>query len=182
VTVAETKLVRAAGAVLGAGVVLAVVRRRLVAVRVVGASMEPTYDDGERVLVRRAPARALRWGQVVVFEEPDVAGRWSRLARGEAGRGWMIKRVVALPGDPVPRARVPRLADRPEATVPPGHLVVVGDNPRGSFDSRAFGYVPADRVLGVVIRRLGRSLPAGGPPGPERWPAPERPRPDMTPV
>ncbi|MGW6502808.1 S26 family signal peptidase [Nonomuraea angiospora] len=39
--------------------------------------------------------------------------------------------------------------------MPPGHLAVRGDNADESFDSRDFGYVPPERVVGVVIRRLG---------------------------
>lgn len=115
------------------------VLRRLVVVTVVGMSMAPTYEPGERVLVRRAPAHALRRGQVVVFEEPGRTGEW------------MIKRVAAVAGDSVPS----ELADRPEAAVPAGRIVVLGDNPNGSLDSRKIGYVPGDRVLGIVIRRLG---------------------------
>ncbi|WP_432928137.1 S26 family signal peptidase [Microbispora sp. CA-135349] len=34
------------------------------------------------------------------------------------------------------------------------HLVVLGDDPRSSPDSRRRGFVPADRVLGVVLRWL----------------------------
>lgn len=117
---------------------LALLRRQLVVVTVIGMSMVPTYEPGERVVVRRAPAHALRRGQVVVFEEPGNTG------------GWMIKRVAAVAGDPVPR----ELAGRSETAVPAGRLVVLGDNPNGSFDSREIGYLPGDRVLGVVVRRL----------------------------
>ena len=61
----------------------------------------------------------------------------------------MIKRAVAVPGEPVPEQS--RLAD---AVVPAGRLVVLGDNLPASLDSRGFGYVPAERVLGIVVRRL----------------------------
>lgn len=68
----------------------------------------------------------------------------------------MIKRVAAVPGDPVPRDEVPALADVPEACVLPGKLVLLGDNPDVSYDSRRAGYFPAERVLGVVVRSLSR--------------------------
>jgi signal peptidase I len=136
---------RRGAALLAVGLLaVAVVRRRLVVVSVVGVSMVPTYGPGERVLVRRAPAHALRRGQVVVFEEPGRAGEW------------MIKRVAAVGGDPVPH----EMAGRSEAAastasaVPAGRLAVLGDNPNGSYDSREIGYVPGDRVLGVVVRRM----------------------------
>ncbi|MEU5725857.1 S26 family signal peptidase [Micromonospora sp. NPDC047738] len=38
--------------------------------------------------------------------------------------------------------------------MPYGRVVVLGDNPRRSLDSRQSGYVTTDRLLGVVLRRL----------------------------
>ncbi|QIS07982.1 S26 family signal peptidase [Nocardia arthritidis] len=124
---------------------VAILRRELVAVTVRGASMEPAYRNGDRVLVRRGvlPAR----GEVVVVElhsEPCEC----------AVRKWMIKRVAAVPGDPVPRAQVPALAQVLEDRVPQGQLVLLGDNGQISFDSRRIGYVPVARVLGPVLCRL----------------------------
>jgi type IV secretory pathway protease TraF len=58
----------------------------------------------------------------------------------------MVKRVAAVPGDRVPIDVVAT------GTVPPGALVVFGDN--GGYDSRVFGPLPFDRLLGVVVRRL----------------------------
>lgn len=131
----------------------------LVAVRVRGMSMAPAYRDGDRVLARRGlPPTA---GQVVVVERPAPGAGWSDRplpatprAATAPHRRWMIKRVVAVPGDPVPRDRVPALADVPEDLVPPGRLVLLGDNQEASYDSRHLGYFPADRVLGTVVRRL----------------------------
>jgi signal peptidase I len=123
-------------------VTCALLARRLVAVTVRGMSMEPTYRDGDRVLVRRGGA--LTPGQVVVLEESG---------------GWLIKRVAAVPGDPVPRDRVPALAEVREDRVPEGKLVLLGDNQDVSMDSREVGYFPVERVLGAVSRVL---PPPGG--------------------
>ena len=138
-----------------AGVVGLGLRRRFVVVAVSGESMTPTYAEGDRVLVRRAPVAAVRSGQVVVMEAPDVDGAWTTpaLDRRIAARRWIIKRALAVPGDPLPREHVPAIAANPEDVVPAERLVVVGDAER-SFDSRAFGYAPAERVLGVVVRRF----------------------------
>lgn len=111
-------------------------------VTVRGESMSPTYRPGDRVLVRRV--RLVRRGQCVVFDE-EPAGSTPYL---------VLKRVVAVPGDPVPRDRMPALRTVPEARVPAGHLVVLGDNPAHSYDSRHHGYVMVDRLLGVVSRRM----------------------------
>ncbi|MFV2195700.1 S26 family signal peptidase [Nocardiopsis sp. LOL_012] len=124
--------------------------RTLVAVEVVGQSMEPTFHHGERVLVRRVPARRLRVGDVAVLGQPDprVLAHLDELLGAAAP--WVVKRVAALPGGPVPDG-VPGC---PDGTVPPGHLVVLGDNTGCSTDSRVWGPVPDDQVLGVVRRRL----------------------------
>jgi signal peptidase I len=66
----------------------------------------------------------------------------------------MIKRVVAAPGDPVPRRDVPSFWSDTIARIPARHFVVLGDNPSDSYDSRSFGYLHADDLLGVVVGRL----------------------------
>jgi signal peptidase I len=136
--------------------------RRLAAVVVHGASMEPTYHDGDRVLVRRG--LQLGVGQVVVVEQPEIGADWTSPALSATAGGtavasgrWMIKRVAAVAGDPVPRDQVRALADVRESRVPPGELVLLGDNADVSYDSRRIGYFPADRVLGVVVRSLSSS-------------------------
>jgi signal peptidase I len=123
--------------------------RHLVVVTVQGTSMEPTLRHGERVLVRRASITAIRTGQVVVVAPGKPAGPLS-----PDYSMWMIKRLLAAPGDPVPRREVPILDSVPETTVPPGQMVVIGDNP-ASGDSRQLGYFYTANLLGVVVRRLG---------------------------
>ena len=138
------------GALLAVLAVVAVLRRRLVTVTVSGRSMEPTLRHGDRVLVLRT--RLVRPGQLVVLA-----------AAPPMETAWMVKRAVAVPGDPVPRAEVPALATRPEPVVPDGQLVVLGDNHLFSLDSRRFGYVSARQLLGVVVSHL--------PKAPHRHPA-----------
>jgi signal peptidase I len=38
--------------------------------------------------------------------------------------------------------------------VPPERLVAFGDNLEHSLDSKQIGYFPADRLVGVMLRRL----------------------------
>lgn len=134
-------------------VLVLVLRARFLTVTVRGRSMEPALRHGDRVLVRRSPLARVRPGRLVVVA-----------AAPGLGMKWMVKRAAAVPGDPVPRAEVPALATRPEPVVPPGQLVVLGDNRPISLDSRRLGYVPARQLLGVVVGHLPRTprrRPAG---------------------
>ncbi|WP_439679531.1 S26 family signal peptidase [Embleya sp. MST-111070] len=127
---------------LGAGALLGVwsVRSRIALIRVTGMSMAPTFVDGERLVVRRAAT--VRRGDAIVFRNP--------VRRGDTdGLRWLVKRVIAVPGDPVPHEVRAAVRAATGAMVPPGSLVVRGDAPR-SQDSRHFGYVPTTSVLGVV--------------------------------
>lgn len=148
-----------AAAVAGA---LVVARRHLVVVRVLGDSMAPTLLAGDLVLVRRG-GRRIRAGSVVVFPPPLGVLRagpgppaWDlRRVRGP----WVIKRVVALPGDAVPESV--RGAVGGTAVVPAGLLVLLGDGSQ-STDSRAWGFLPAGHVMGAVIWRLPSPAESGG--------------------
>ncbi|MFI0794836.1 S26 family signal peptidase [Micromonospora rubida] len=138
-------------------------RRHFVAVTVRGTSMLPAYDDGDRVLVRRAGTPTV--GQVVVVERPTHGWRLPPLPRGAsaaaiANRIWMIKRVTAVAGDPMPGG-LPAPPDGPGGrSVPRDRLVLLGDNRAASVDSRQLGLFPTERVLGAVLSG-GRNPPRG---------------------
>ncbi|MGC0313408.1 S26 family signal peptidase [Kitasatospora acidiphila] len=159
-TVAPGLLIGTAGVLGTVGVAGWIARRLLVVVTVRGASMLPVFCDGERVLVLRA--KSLTAGQVVVIAAPALRERTAAQPRQLGirglrtgaldGRRWVIKRVAALPGDQVPPAA--RSGPAGSGPVPPGRLVLLGDNPAASLDSRQYGYFPAGQVLGRVVRRL----------------------------
>lgn len=130
----------------------AALRRRFTVITVTGDSMMPTLAPGDRMLVRRTGAGRLRRGQIVVVEMPAADGRWPASLRAPAAqRDWMIKRLAAGPGD----LRPPDCpATTPGPLVPPGRLVVIGDNPAWSRDSRQVGDIPSERLLGVAVRRI----------------------------
>jgi signal peptidase I len=148
-------------AVAGIATGVVALRRRVALVTVTGGSMLPTFAHGDRLLVRRASVRDLRPGQVVVFQQPgrgadpgdDAA--WDQPPAPWAARsgGWMIKRVVAVPGDVRP-PDCPPLPVPLGALVPPDGFVVRGDNVAVSLDSRTLGCIPANRLLGIARRRL----------------------------
>jgi signal peptidase I len=127
-------------------------RRRHLVVTVQGQSMSPTYQHGDRVLVRRRrPHDGRRVGEVVVV---DLPARLRPVPDGTSAEDSLrnrrvIKRVAAVAGDPVPFP-----IEGSEPVVPAGCLVLLGDNPDSSGDSRMFGYVGADDVVGVVRRTL----------------------------
>jgi|GEM_PF-713747 len=121
-----------------------------------GASMQPTYSDGQIVLVRRLNTlgRKLRRDDVVLVEN---------------GHDVIIKRVFLLPGDQLDHSypdvlSVSKLRDltdyyeqkvigaQTHYYVPDGYIVVIGDNIPVSEDSRVFGPVSVRDVLGVVVR------------------------------
>jgi signal peptidase I len=86
--------------------------------------MLPTLRQGDFIAVS-AGVENVRRGHIVVVRNPDGLE--------------VIKRVVALGGD--------RHDGHP---VPPGHVFVVGDNPKASTDSRETGPVPVARVVGIA--------------------------------
>lgn len=142
------------GAVVAAAAVagLLAARRRFVVVTVAGPSMQPTYRTGDRVLVRRAHPSRIQTGQVVVLQAHGGVWDTAPLSGVDvSAQSWWIKRLAARATEPVPAV----MTGVPDERVPAGHVVVLGDNDARSTDSRAFGFVPESRVLGVVLRRMG---------------------------
>ncbi|WP_157246377.1 S26 family signal peptidase [Nonomuraea typhae] len=140
--------------------VLLWIRRTHLLVTVKGASMEPAFHDGEQVIVRRRPPDELRRGQAVVLLALEwEAGYVPAEARGTAAHpapevsttSHVIKRVAAVPGDPLPREQVPVLRHVAEPRVPRGKVILLGDNAAASFDSRRHGYFDIENVIGPVI-------------------------------
>jgi len=126
-----------------------------------GQSMEPTYVNGQVVLVQRHNGFSHplhRYDVVLLRHDRDVLIKRIYRLEGEeltdtlypyTARQARRSRVVdyyeqdppiALPGGPPPRLFVPK-----------GYVVVLGDNIRNSEDSRAFGPVPVRDILGVVV-------------------------------
>lgn len=126
-------------ALLALAAAVLLLRRRYAVVTVQGLSMLPTYAAGDRLLVRRGRGPAT--GDVVVFAPP---------AGWPAGPDWLVKRVAAVPGEPVPASCAAVAGAGP---VPLGRLAVLGDNAARSGDSRRYGLVPLDLVYGY--RRAG---------------------------
>ena len=147
---------------------IAVIRRRFLLVTVRGSSMAPVYEDGDTLLAVRLP-RFHDWhiGEDLVF---------ARTGQQIAARGdppYLVKRVCAVAGDPVPRQldglpadSVPDWAGR--GVVPSGWLLLRGMS--SATTPSHFYQVPADAIAGKVVRRLRQTAApraaSGAGPGP----------------
>ncbi len=135
-----------------------------------GTSMVPTFSNNDYVLVDelsyriRTPER----GEVVVFHDPQEYGTY------------FIKRVIGLPGETVLinsnkitifNTSNPQGFSLNESYLPSGTVTTVvgggdryvlssstylmlGDNRPDSFDSRSWGALPAQNIVGLVRVRL----------------------------
>lgn len=143
--------------------------------RIPSASMEPTLQQGDRVLVSRFIYRfhAPHRGDVIVFHPPGVGPNAVRGSRTEASV-YFIKRVIGLPGETVqgrdgqvqickaPNVgcsflHEPYLAqkhvvgDFGPITIPEGSYFVMGDNRADSDDSRDWGTLPRHNIIGEAF-------------------------------
>jgi signal peptidase I len=125
------------------------------ATRVDGQSMEPNLHTDQRLVVEKVSYRfhGPQRFDVVVLRLPDQ------------GDELLIKRVVGLPGEEVEisggyvyingeRLEEPfteaetRPGRQNKVLVPPLHVFVLGDNRNHSNDSRSFGPVPIENIVG----------------------------------
>jgi signal peptidase I len=147
-------------------VILGWIRSRFLVIVVEGGSMTPALLDRDRLLARKCNAAAIRAGHLVIIERPDPNTGWRK--RGSAlpedgwGFSWYVKRAVAIGGDPIPAEFAARAVVDPGDRVPPGTLLVMGDNPR-SDDSKQWGPCPAELLVARVICKLPSPSAAAGP-------------------
>jgi signal peptidase I len=134
--------------------------------RVEGSSMTPGLTEGEYLLVNKMVywdvpligggdgylVQPPRFGDVIVFQFPVDPTRK------------FVKRVIGVPGDTIeiesglvyvngemldePYVTKPDVGHTREVVVPPDSYFVLGDNRRASDDSRSWGMVPRDNVIG----------------------------------
>ncbi|HVU99942.1 MAG TPA: signal peptidase I [Verrucomicrobiae bacterium] len=149
--------------VLAAGSYYLISRYLVTSVRVVGSSMVPTLHNSDYYLLNR-------W--IYHFREPkrgDVV-----VLRDISGNCFAVKRIVAVGGDALymkdgqvylngKKLNEPYLAPG-TFTFPMGsgrnqlimcgkdHFFVMGDNRMNSADSRVYGAIPREDILGMVVR------------------------------
>jgi signal peptidase I len=156
------------GGIILAAIIAALVLKTFVigAIRVPSESMETTLLPGDCVLINKLsygagwlPAlRSMQRGDVIVFRFPD----------GGADPVYFVKRCVALGGDMIEiRNGLCLVNDKPvpyggsgsgrggdqfgPIKVPNHYLFVLGDNPTQSYDSREWGFLPGEDVVGSAM-------------------------------
>ncbi len=142
--------------------------------QVKGASMEPTFISGDYIMTSKITYkfRPVQRGDVIVFKSPKNP------------EIEYIKRIIGTPGDKIEIknsqvfvnnnlvsetyiSEVTNLWDGGYTkegvpmTVPANYLYVMGDNRPRSSDSREFGPVPIDSIIGQVFYRYYPSNKAG---------------------
>jgi len=131
---------------------LGLLRWRYILIHVRGTSMLPTFKPGDRVLVRSGIHGRLHVGTIVVIRSPVDILTADPFWPGVASGLWIIKRIAALPGDPVPADM--RAAAGETNMVPPGMFMISADNSSG-VDSRNLGFLPISDILGAVVSSPG---------------------------
>lgn len=153
--------------VVGGALIIALVIKAflLQAFYIPSSSMVSTLNIGDRVLVNKLSYRLhdVHRGDLIVFSRPE--------GEADSAISDLIKRVVGLPGDVVEgqNGRVlingepldesyldegVTTGDFEAIEVPAGHLFMMGDNRGDSRDSRFFGPIPEDSVVGRAFFRV----------------------------
>lgn len=139
-------------------------------------SMRPTLLEGDRILVNKfiygakVPFTKLRLpgftkprrGDVIVFIYPEDKRKdfIKRLAALEGDRVKIGNGTIYVNGEPLDEPVFSRVyyynrgsyaEEGEEAIVPQGHCFVLGDNSASSRDSRYWGFLPQENILGKAF-------------------------------
>lgn len=157
-------------AVIAAGVLIALTAQAFFvqAFWIPSPSMAPTLEVGDRVLVNKLSYKTheVNRGDLVVFERPPQAAQG-----GQDEIKDLIKRVVAVGGDTIEgrggqvyvngeRIDEPYLVegtpteDLEREVIPDGYVFVMGDNRTNSEDSRRFGPIDEDSIVGRAFIKV----------------------------
>lgn len=135
-------------------------------------SMYPTFDVGDQLAVEKVTKRIRPFNrnEVVVFNPPSSFREIVSRSYGggeKKSKEALIKRIVAVEGDEV-KVRNGKLYINGEkqlepftaedaayefgpVTVPPGDVLVLGDNRNHSLDGHIWGFLPKENVIGRAV-------------------------------
>lgn len=149
-----------------------------------GPSMESTLQNQDKLIIWKVPRTWARIthhafipsrGDVIVFQESGLS------AYGQDDSKQLIKRVIGLPGDRVvvhdgavtiyntahpdgfqpdktlpynKDGHIPATSGDVDVTLGANQLFVCGDNRPDSLDSRAFGPINANQIVGQLVIRI----------------------------
>lgn len=127
-----------------------------------GRSMQPTLQDGDRLMLNRLAflAREPRHGDLVVLKDPGhndyavkrivgVPRDWLYFHKGEVlQNNCALREPYLLPGT---LTFTPDFKDK-WVELGPDNYFVLGDNRSNSEDSRSYGPIHRSQILGLVVR------------------------------
>jgi len=125
-------------------------------VRVVNISMQPTFVEGDVLLVNKLAYKLGKFhtGDVVIFHNPnDLEEDYIKRLIGKPGDVVRVEGGIVFVND-IPLEE-DYIADPPyysgEWMVPQDSVFVLGDNRNQSSDSHSWGYVPLEDLVGKAL-------------------------------
>ncbi len=141
--------------VVSAGIIAFIIITFIGQVTVVkGASMEDTLFDRERLICNKIVYRLSepKHGDIVIFKPPiDQNHNYiKRVIAMEGDKVKIVDGIVYLNGERLEEDYVTHRSfeTMPEITVPADSYFVLGDNRINSSDSRFWGFVPRENIIG----------------------------------
>lgn len=135
------------------------------------SSMSPTIHAGDMAIYLFTPKDKITYDDIIIIDastEPvNIASNWVSVHLSGMKNKQLCKRVIGLPGDviEVKDGYVWRNGEKLDPdyltvltegtfgpyTVPEGRVFCMGDNRNASNDSRAFGALPIQNIIGKII-------------------------------
>ncbi|MDO8886156.1 signal peptidase I [Candidatus Oleimmundimicrobium sp.] len=119
-------------------------------------SMDPTLHDSDRVLVSKFIYRLsdIEDGDIIILKSPMNKTDFVKRVVATEGQTIEIKEgVLVIDGKPVEESYIKNhdLSGLEPIEIPQDYVFVAGDNRPNSYDSRIFGPIPEDDVVGKVF-------------------------------
>ncbi|TCS94682.1 signal peptidase I [Hazenella coriacea] len=127
-----------------------IVTQFYILVEVIGTSMEPTFQNGEVIVVEKTDQ--VKRGEIVYFQYGSL--RYIKRVIGVSGDQIEVKNnQIYVNGQPLrePYVQQKQMESFGPITVPEQTLFVLGDDRSQSIDSRHMGFIPVKDLKGRVV-------------------------------